>query len=144
MSAYLQLLAEQATRERIAVTPALDQALAALDAELEALAPELQVEYIGPGVGVEGKEEVYRLVVRPHEWVMGQPAWSMKVCDALPNAGWRAAWAAHGVSRARKAMVVKRLPEFMRGYADCIRAAGKADTTAGRRIQELAEGLASR
>lgn len=137
----LQLLADQATRERVSITPALDEALTAVDAELEAIAPELQVEYVGPGVGVEGQEDVYRMVVRAHEWVMNQPSWSMKVCDALPNAGWRAAWAIQGVSRARKTMVVRKLPEFMRGYMECVREAGKADTAAGRRLEELARAL---
>gem|GEM_PF-2236785 len=140
----VQLLAAEAARERVVITPALDKALAALDAELESLAPELQVEYIGPGVGVEGKEDVYRLVVRPHEWAIHEPSWSLKVCDALPNADWRAAWAVQGVSRARKAEVVRKLPEFMREYAERIREAGKAETAAGRRVQELAAALSAR
>lgn len=136
---FVDFLAEQAKAERVAITPALDAALTELDKTFEALAPQLTVEYVGPGVGVEGASDVYRLVVRPHEWVMDQPSWSLKVCDALPNAGWRAAWAVQGASRARKTMIVKRLPQFMRGYAEAIRAAGKGDSEAGQRILAMAE-----
>ncbi|MEJ2508226.1 MAG: hypothetical protein P8009_01885 [Gammaproteobacteria bacterium] len=136
---YIEFLAEQAGRERIAVTPELDAALTELDAAFEELAPALAVEYVGPGVGVEGAEDVYRLVIRPHEWVMGAPSWSLKICDALPNAGWRVAWAVQGASRARKSMCVKALPQLLRGYVEAVRAAGKADTEAGQRLAALAE-----
>ncbi len=141
MSDYLVQLAEQAQRDRITPSKELDAALARLDEELEALAPVLEVDYVGPGVGVEGKEDVYRLVVRAHEWRIGEHSWSLKICDALPNAGWRAAWSVQGASRARKAMAIARLPEFMAGFAAAVRAAGKADSAAGRRVQEMAAAL---
>lgn len=139
MSDYLNVLVEQSRATRVAITPELDAALAGLDAEFERLAPELEVEYVGPGVGVEGNESVYRLVVRPHEWTIHQPSWSLKICDALPNAGWRAAWAVQGASRARKAMVVQALPDFLHGYAGAVAAAGKDASPAGQRVREMAE-----
>lgn len=141
MQTHIELLAEQAHAPRVAITAELDAALQALDAEFEALAPQLQVEYIGPGVGVEGQEDVYRLAVRYHEWVMNQPSWSLKICDALPNAQWRAAWAIQGASRARKALLVRGLPQFMRGFAEAVRAAGKANDAAGRRVEAMARAF---
>lgn len=138
---FIELLAEQAGRERVAVTPELDAALTELDRTFEELAPALEVEYVGPGVGVEGAEDVYRLVVRPHEWVMGSPSWSLKICDALPNAGWRVSWAVQGASRARKAMAVKALPAFFAGYLQAVRAADKSDTEAGQRLAALAQSF---
>ena len=72
MPSYIDYLAEQSHSERIIVSPELDDALAALDAELEQLAPQLEVEYAGPGIGVEGDADVYKMVVRPHEWALGE------------------------------------------------------------------------
>lgn len=139
MSDYLNVLARLGGASRVPITAELDEALAALDAEFEHLAPAMEVEYIGPGVGVEGKETVYRLVVRAHEWTIHQPSWSLKICDALPNAGWRAAWAVQGASRARKALTVNVLGEFLDGYATAIKAADKAGTEAGQRVLAMAK-----
>lgn len=138
MPDYMDVLAKLSQTTPVAITQALDTALTALDAEFEQLAPALEVEYIGPGVGVEGKETVYRLVVRAHEWTMRQPSWSLKVCDALPNAGWRVAWAVQGVSRARKALVIQQLPAFLHGYAQAVKVAGKTETRAAQRIMTMA------
>lgn len=141
MEPYIDYLARQAQQAHIVVTADLDDALRALDNALEQLAAQLQVEYVGPGVGVEGAADVYKLVVRAHEWVIHQRTWSLKICDALPNAQWRAAWPVHGASRARKIATVRALPKFMQGFAAAIAEAGKSDTPAGQRIAAMARAF---
>ncbi len=144
MSDYMQVLAEQAKQENPAINQALDEALAELDAELEQLCPQLQVEHIGPGVGMAdmGAEHVYRLVVRHHTWDVFKEGWSLKVCDALENCEFRPMWPIQGTARLRKKQVVQALPEFFAGFAEAVRAAGKAETSAARRITELAAAFA--
>lgn len=138
MSSFIDLLVTQSKADRVVISAELDQALTELDQAFEEIAPELAVEYVGPGIGVEGNEDVYKMVIRPHEWQMNKPSWSLKVCDALPNADWRAAWTVQGSSRLRKQMLVKKLPEFFAGLTQAIEAAGKADTAAAARVQEMA------
>ena len=142
--ASVEFLAAQARAAHPRLGPELDRALRELDAEMSALAEALQVEYLGPGVGMRdmGAEHVYRLVVRYHVWNVSEAGWGLKVCDALPNAGLRPMWAIHGVSRLRKRQLVQALPEFFRGLAEAVQQAGKADTEAGRRVLALAEAFA--
>jgi hypothetical protein len=142
-TAYLTLLGERARDDRPRLDAELDAALAALDRELEALAGELKVEYVGPGVGMADMdaEHVYRLVVRRHRWDVFTEGWSLKVCDGLENCDLRPMWPIQGTARLRKRQVVQALPEFLRGYATAIAEAGKAETPAGRRVGELVQAL---
>lgn len=142
----LHFLAEQAKQERVAITPELDEALAWLDTTMERLAGALEVEYIGPAVGMKNinAEHVYRLMVRQHTWDVFVKAWSLKVCDALDNAGNRMSWPVQGVQRLRKQHVVQVLPEFFAGYLVAIEAAGKADTEAAVEIRDMAGFFATK
>lgn len=138
MSVSIDVLARASRAPQVAVNPELDAALAGLDRTLAELAPQLAVEYYGPEVGVGKGRHVYRLVVRAHEWQIHQPTWSLRVCTALPHAGWRADWTIQGASRLRKQNIVRVLPEFLAGYAEAVRDAGKQDTDAGRTLRQLA------
>ncbi len=138
MESYVAYLAEQARAERVSVTERLDTALASLDRDFSVLAPELQVEYFGPGVGVDADRSVFRLAVGPHRGSIEGPVWSLRICDGTASGGWRPMWAVQGVGRLRKALVVKALPELLAGFADAVAAAGKSDTAAGRRVHEMA------
>jgi hypothetical protein len=139
----LEILARAVRGDRIAVTRELNEALAALDAEMAQLADALHVEYVGPGVGMAdmGAEHVYRLVVRRHVRDAATAGWGLRICDALDNNDLRPMWAIQGAGRLRKQQVVAALPEFFRGYAEAVTAAGKAETDAGRRVAALAEKL---
>lgn len=139
---FLDLLATQARAPQVRIDDALDAALTQLDHMLTNLARDLQVEYYGPAIGVDAGREVYRLVVRAHEWRIHQHEWSLKICTALPHAGWRADWAIQSAARRRKILVVQALPEFFVGYYAAVCAAGKQDTNAGRRLGELARRFA--
>lgn len=142
MDEWLEHLAAQACGEP-RVDAVLDRALLRLEAEIAEIAAALAVEHYGPGVGVEGRADVYRLVVREHRsGARSPPAWGLKICDATPHAGWRVAWAPHAASRRRKRALVKALPEFFAGYAEAVAAAGKTDTPAGRRLLEIARRFA--
>lgn len=140
MTDYIARLAAQAQQGAVSVTAELDRDLADLDRELEALAPQLEVEYVGPGVGMAdmNAEHVFRLVVRHHVWDVNTAGWGLKVCDALPNCEFRPMWPVQGTGRLRKKQLVKALPAFFAGYLAAIRAAGKADTAVGRRVQAMA------
>ena len=140
----IDFLAAQAHAERVRVSGELDAALRALDAEMGELADVLQVEYVGPGVGMQdmGAEHVFRLAVRHHVWDVGEAGWGLKVCDGLPNGGLRAMWPIYGVARLRKQQLVQTLPQFFSGLADAVRAAGKDETPAGRRVLDLAAAFA--
>ncbi len=138
METFIDLLVKRGHAAEPHVDQELERALIRLDVMLEALAAELQVEYFGPEVGLGAGANVYRLVVRAHEWDGLKQAWSARVCTALPHAGWRAAWTLHGASRLRKRIIVCCLPEFFHGYAQAILAAGKAHTNAGVRVLDLA------
>lgn len=137
------LLGALAHAERIPVTPELDRALAALDAEMTRLAEALAVEYVGTGVGMADMQaqHVYRLVVRRHIRDATTAGWGLMICDALDNNDLRPMWSLQGAGRLRKRQVVAALPGFFRGYAEAVQAAGKADTVAGRRVTQIAETL---
>ncbi len=139
MATFIDLLVtlSQAAQPRIDLE--LERALLQLDCMLELLAGDLQVEHFGPVVGLGAGANAYRLVVRAHVLQADQLVWGLRVCTALPHAGWRADWTVQGASRLRKQKILRQLPEFFSGYADSIRAAGKADTNAARRIIELAQ-----
>ena len=136
MKDFIRHLAEQSRLDLVPVNASLDDALAHLDNMLSGIAAALQVEYIGPYVGVETLQ-AHAMVVRAHEWQIHQPSWSMKICSAIPEAQYRAEWPAQGASRLRKRLIVKALPVFFAGYAAAARQAGKADTTAGLRVIAL-------
>jgi len=143
MHTFIDLLIARSRTSQPRVDRQLECALTQLDAMLEALAADLQVEHYGPDIGLGAGAHVYRLVVRPHEWHIHKRAWCLRVCTALPHAGWRADWTMQGASRLRKQRIVHRLPDFFSGYADAIRAAGKADTNAGRRAIDVAQQFRS-
>ncbi|MGA7800369.1 MAG: hypothetical protein WCC36_06120, partial [Gammaproteobacteria bacterium] len=128
MEPYVAYLAEQALAEPVAITAELDAALARLDRAFATLAAELQVEYFGPGVGVDAERSVFQLVIGPHRGGIEGPVWGLRVCDGTASGGLRPMWAVQGVGRLRKALVVKALPELLAGFAAAIGAAGKADT----------------
>ena len=136
MKDFIALLVEQSRLQSVVINPALDDALTHLDHALAGLCAALQVEYRGPYVGVE-TPLAHQMVVREHEWKIHQPAWSMKICVAAPEANCRAEWPIQGVGRLRKALVVKALPAFFAGFAETIEQADKADTSAGLRVLEL-------
>ena len=140
MSDYIEFLAEQAKQDNVPVTQALDEALTALDQEFESLAKDLEVEYVGPGVGMADMqaEHVYKLVVRYHVWDVFKEGWGLKVCDALPNCEFRPMWPVQGVNRLRKKQLVQGLPEFFAGFADAVKTAGKAETPSGERALAMA------
>lgn len=137
MKAFLPLLARLSRATTITVNDELDGALARLDHMLDGLCAALEVEYLGPFVGVE-RLEAHRLVVRKHVWRLGAPAWSLKICPTAPAANWRAEWAIQGASRMRKPIVVRALPEFFSGFVGAVTAAGKSQTLAAIRIGEIA------
>ena len=138
MKDFIALLVEQSRQQHIVINPALDDALTHLDHALEGLCAAVQVEYHGPYVGVE-TPLAHQMVVRKHEWKIHQPAWSMKICVAAPEANCRAEWPIQGVGRLRKALVVKALPAFFAGFAEAVKLAGKEDSSAGMRVAELAQ-----
>lgn len=143
MQTFITDLARASRAETVRMTADLDAALTQLDNMMAGLARELQVEYYGPAIGIGEGRDVYRLVVRAHEWEIKQPSWSLKVCTALPHAQWRADWAVQGTSRQRKSLIVRALPAFFTGFAEAIAQAGKGDSSAGRRVQELARHFAA-
>ncbi|WP_455385804.1 hypothetical protein [Acidihalobacter prosperus] len=142
--ATIDFLAAQAHADRVRLSGDLDEALRALDTEMTELAEVLQVEHVGPGVGMQdmGAEHVFRLAVRHHVWDVSEAAWGLKVCDGLPNGSLRAMWPIYGVARLRKQQLVQALPQFFSGYADAVREAGKDETPAGRRVLSLAAAFA--
>ena len=137
MKDFIALLVEQSRLQSVVINPALDDARTHLDHALAGLSAAVQVEYRGPYVGVE-TPLAHQMVVREHEWKIHQTAWSMKICVAAPEANCRAEWPIQGVSRLRKALVVKALPAFFAGFAEAIKHAGKQDSSAGQRVLELA------
>ncbi|ADC70909.1 hypothetical protein TK90_0394 [Thioalkalivibrio sp. K90mix] len=118
----------------------VDQALAALEQEINHIAAELQVEHVGPGVGMAdmNAEHVYRLVIRQHEIDVTRHEWSLWVCDALDNCDFRATWPVTGAGRLRRKQVTAVVPELVTGYRDAVVAAGKGDTPAGQRLEQMA------
>lgn len=146
MNDYIDVLVRQARSDRVALNAELDEALTALDREMQRLTAALAVEHVGPGVGMEdmNAEHVYKLVVRCHRWDAFTEAWGLKVCDALDNCDLRPMWPVQGTARLRKRQVVKALPEFFAGFSEAVERAGKADTAAGRRLRAISEAFASR
>jgi hypothetical protein len=142
--ATIDFLAAQAHADRVRLSGELDEALRALDAEMTELAEVLQVEYVGPGVGMRdmGAQDVFRLAVRHHVWDVSETSWGLKVCDGLPTGGMRAMWPIYGVARLRKQQLVQALPQFFSGMADAVCEAGKNETPAGRRVLGLAAAFA--
>ena len=141
--ALVEHLARQSRAPRVVIDGTLDQALAALDAELAGLAGELEVEYFGPGVGVDADPDAYRLVIKAHREDVGEPGWSLRVCDSAPSRAWHSMWAVHGVGRLRKVRVVRALGDCLAGYLAAVEAAGKADTGAGARLRALVDAFQS-
>lgn len=141
MDEVMNLLARQVSAPRVIINEMLDVALHALDQRLETLSALLEVEYLGPGVGMQDMdaEHVFRLAVRHHVWDVAHAAWGLKVCDALPNGGLRPMWPIYGVGRLRKQQLVRALPEFFQGYVAAVVAAGKARDAAGHQLQALAK-----
>ena len=143
MQTFIEDLARASRAPALRPDGELDAALTQLDKMMEGLARELEVEYYGPAIGIGAGRDVYRLVVRAHEWEIKRPTWSLKVCTALPHAQWRADWAVQGASRQRKALIVRALPEFFAGFAQAIAEAGKGDSAAGKRVGEIAQRFAA-
>ncbi|WP_156782785.1 hypothetical protein [Acidihalobacter yilgarnensis] len=143
MDEMIVLLAAQAATPKVVVNEALEAALRGLDRRIEALSAALEVEYLGPGIGMQDMdaEHVFRLVVRHHVWDVAHSGWGLKVCDALPNGGLRPMWPIYGVGRLRKQQLVKTLPAFFQGYMAAVVAAGKAQSSAGLELQALAESF---
>ncbi len=139
MDTYIDLLVARGRTSEPHIDQRLDDALLRLGTMLEALASELQVEYLGPEVGLGAGAHVYRIAVRCHESEVGRRTWSVRVCTALPHARWRAEWTLEGASRLRKRIIVRRLPEFFDGFAQAILEAGKSHTNAGMRVLDLAQ-----
>jgi hypothetical protein len=144
MRSFIEVLAGQAGRSQVVVDAGLDQALTELDRAMERLGAALEVEHVGPGVGMSdmGAEHVYRLVMRRHRWDVFTEGWGLKVCDALDNCELRPMWPLQGTARLRKRQVVRALPDFFAGYLRAVAEVGKADTAAGCELRDIAEALA--
>ncbi len=125
--------------ETVKLSAAADQELAALEQEINAMAAEFQVEYYGPGVGKDGDENAYRLVVRRHKWLHDVEEWSVKICDGADNSDWRATWTLAAAARLRKMTIIRALPAFLRGFRDAVTAAQPAQASRLERLQEMVE-----
>lgn len=121
--------------------PALDEALARLGGVLAHLAGALEVEYVGPFVGLGAGREAFCLAVRAHEEAPGVRVWGARVCSAAPHRGLAAHWDLGAVARLRKPVLARALPGFLSGYYSAVQAAAKADTKAGRRLLTLVAAL---
>ncbi len=143
MKPYIEALAARLIQDPLVLDTELDEALAELDCEMQRLSAELEVEHVGPGVGMRdmGAEQVYRLVVRRHRWDVFNEVWGLKVCDASSNCDFRPMWPIQGTGRLRKRQVVQVLPELFLGYAEAVARAGKDQTPAGREVQAITEAL---
>lgn len=141
MEAFLVVLRDHAQGPDRRPDKALDDALARLDRILAQIAPALEVEYRGPFVGIGAGRGAFCLAVRPHEEAAGIRVWAARVCSADPHRGLAAHWELARVSRLRKPILARALPEFLSGYHAAVAAARKADTGAGLRLLALAEAL---
>lgn len=121
--------------------PETTSALARVDRLLDALAQALRVEFYGPEVGLGGGRAVYRLVVREHALGPTERQWGVRICTALPHAGWRADWTLAAAGRKRRHAVIAVLPAFFAGYAAAVTAADHHTTKAGQRLEELARAF---
>ncbi|NOT17015.1 MAG: hypothetical protein HOP20_02960 [Sulfuriferula sp.] len=136
MKDFIQHLVNQSKLATPAINHALDDALTHLDHSLAGIAAALEVEYIGPFVGVETLK-AHAMVIRAHEWQIHQHTWSMKICSAVAEANYRPEWPAQGASRLRKRLIVQALPAFFAGYTAAVQAANKLDTPAGKRLTAI-------
>lgn len=137
----LRLLAERARDTRVRVDKRLEDALAALDADLQDVAEAIGTTYIGPGVGLDGADEIYRLVLGYHVWDLSRKGWGLFVCDAAPGQDLRPMWRIHGAGRVRKQAIVRQLPSLLSGYRDAVAEQGQLEGAHGERLTHLAERL---
>lgn len=126
-------------REGAGLTAEADAALQALETELNAIAAELQVEHVGPGVGMAdmNAEGAYRIVVREHEHDVTRREWGVMVCDAADNCDYRPMWPLSGTGRLRRRQVMQALPELVAGWRAAANEAGSLLTPAGQRLAAL-------
>lgn len=141
MESFLMVLRDCARDPERRPDKALDDALARLGRILGQIAAALEVEYRGPFVGIGAGREAFCLAVRAHEEAAGTTVWGARVCSADPHRGLAAHWELDRVSRLRKPILARALPEFLAGYHTAVAAAHKADTGAGQRLLALAEAL---
>jgi len=141
MEPFLVTLRDQARTPRPRPDDALDDALARLSHVLSQLALALEVEYVGPFVGLGAGRKAFCLAVRAHTEAPSVQVWGARVCSADPHAGLRAHWDLAHVARLRKPVLVQALPAFLAGYYQAVVAADKGDTRSGRRLLELSQAL---
>ncbi|MDA8389909.1 MAG: hypothetical protein M0Z76_04115 [Gammaproteobacteria bacterium] len=141
MEPFLKILRDRAHAGTIPADAALTEALGRLSRLLAHLAADLQVEYVGPHVGLGDGRDAFCLAVRAHEEAPNRRVWGVRVCSAQPHAGLRADWDLAAVSRLRKVIVVRALPAFLAGYAEAVAQAGRAPTRAGARLNHIAHAL---
>lgn len=117
----------------------IDQSLQAMDQEISVLADALRVEYVGPDVDIQLRQDqpAFKLVVRHHIWDIATAGWGVKICDALPQAHWRVMWPVYGVSRLRKRKLLSVLPRFFAGYAASVVDVGAVNLQAVDRLEEI-------
>ncbi|HUW98512.1 MAG TPA: hypothetical protein VMV40_06685 [Acidiferrobacter sp.] len=141
MEPFLVTLRDGAQAPAAGEDLAQDDALAQLSRVLSQLAAALEVEHVGPFVGVGAGRLAFCLAIRAHTEAPGVQIWGARVCSAEPRSGLRAHWDLARVARLRKPIVVQALPAFLAGYHQAVVAAGKGDTRPGRRVAELAHAL---
>lgn len=141
MEPFLVTLRDQAKAPRLVPDGALDDALVRLGHILAQLAEALEVEYIGPFVGLGAGREAFCLAIRAHTEAPGVQVWGARVCSAEPHSGLRANWELARVARLRKPVLAQALPPFLAGYYQAVVAADKGETGPGRRLLELSQAL---
>ncbi len=143
MEPFLMVLSDCARDPKRRPDRALDEALARMGRILSQIAAALRVEYRGPFVGIGAGREAFCLAVRAHEEGPDTQVWAARVCSAAPHRHLAAQWDLAAVSRLRRPLVARALPEFLAGYYEAVAAAAKADTAAGQRLLTLAQALDS-
>ena len=141
MDLFLKILRDRAQAETIVVDAALTDALGRLSRLLAHLAADLQVEHVGPHVGLGEGRDAFCLAVRAHEEAVGSRAWGVRVCSAGPHASLRADWDLPAASRLRKAVIVRALPAFLAGYVEAVAQAGRLSTRSGERLSGIVRAL---
>ncbi|MHB8254766.1 MAG: hypothetical protein ACYDEV_13955 [Acidiferrobacter sp.] len=141
MEPFLVTLRDWARTPRSMPDAALDDALGRLSRILAQLALGLEVEYVGPFVGIGAGRQAFCLAVRPHTEAPGIQVWGARVCSAEPHLGLRAHWDMASVARLRKPVLAQALPAFLAGYYQAVVLAHKADTRPGHRLRELTQAL---
>lgn len=116
------------------VSQATAEALKAVNQRLDALAARLRVRHVGPEVGMADMraQSVYRIVVDAHRTSVGEPQWSVWVCDATPHANLRATWPLGGVARLRMRQVIEALPTLIEGWLAEVQSANQPVDTRAR------------